>query len=686
MTDEEARKRIEQLKREIDYHRRNYHVYDRETLSPEALDELKHELAQLESQYPQYITLDSPTQRVGGEVLEAFEQYIHQVPMKSLSDVFNKQELANWMKRNQSLLPDDRELDYFVELKLDGLAISLHYDHEELIRGVTRGNGTQGEVVTHNVKTIEDIPLTLDLSTENFISLLDKYRAGWGGEFQQKYHGQLEVRGEVYVRFSEFDRINHQRRENQQQPFANTRNMAAGSLRQLDSRVAARRPLRFFAWSCVTDLGQRTQAEEQYLLNLLFPVLTETCCTQSLKEIEQFKDRMYQKRDIIDFAYDGLVIKVNDKHTQQELGFVGKGPRFMIAYKFPAEEKTSQVQDIRIQIGRTGKVTPVAILKPIEVYGVTVSQVSLHNQDEIDRLDLRIGDTVVVRRAGDVIPEIVQTLPGLRPTGTQPFEIPDTCPWCGHSLRRQEGYVAHFCLNPHCPARVLGNLSYMVSQEAFDIRGLSHGVLQRLINAGLIESEGDIFTLKEEDIASLPGFGQKSATKLIHSIESSKTISFSRFLQSLGIPHVGKQTAEILANNFQNIIELETVSPESLETIPDIGPIVAQAIYQFFQNPSHQEKIQRLFTLGVTIEYPDNFSDNQFLHGKSFVLTGTFAQSRKDLQDLIIRHGGQIKSSVTKNVDYVVYGESPGSKYQKAQKLGIDMITEDRLRELLNIN
>lgn len=688
MNRSDVKERIEKLKSEIAYHRGQYHIHDVETISPAALDQLKHELARLEEEFPEFITPDSPTQRIGGEPLSEFEKHTHRVPMTSMNDVFDEAELEQWVSRNQNILAKagiEESVDFYVELKLDGLAISLVYENESLSVAATRGNGQVGELITENAKTVHDIPLRLDISIEDIAETLDKKRVGWGADFENLYKGQIEARGEVYVRFRDFELVNQAMSEAGKKSFANPRNLAAGSLRQLDSRITARRRLSFFAWQLVTDLGQATQAEEQFLLKVLgFPTLQENSVFATIQEVEEFHKHMYEMREKIDFAYDGLVIKVNQKDLQRELGFVGKGPRYQIAYKFEAEEATTVVEDIKVQVGRTGKVTPVAIMRPVHVYGVTVTHATLHNQEEIDRLGLRIGDTVIVRRAGDVIPEIVQVLPGMRTGKEIEFQMPTVCPVCGTELVQKEGQVNTLCPNRQCPARTMRHLTYFVSKNAFDIEGLSEKVLAKLENAGLVQNEVDVLNLAYDEVKILDGMGEKSAQKLIQNIEKSKTIDFYRFIQALGISYVGEQTAKELAQRFETLEDLCRASYEQFESVDDIGEVVAQSLVDYCSSEENQKKIEGMLAAGVKIQYPDRSRKEGFFSGKTVVITGTMEKySRSEAKELIEKQGGKVSGSVSAKTDYLVAGEKAGSKLAKAEKFGVEIIDEARFLKVV---
>jgi DNA ligase (NAD+) len=686
---EEAKERIEKLKSLIFYHRSQYHTHDVETISPAALDQLKHELAQLEEEFPEFVTSDSPTQRIGGEPLNEFQKHTHKVPMTSMNDVFDEGELEQWVTRNQNILTKagiKNPIEFYVELKLDGLAISLIYQKERLQAAATRGNGQVGELITENAKTVHDIPLKMEIDADRISKKLNILRKGWGDEFLVLYRGSLDVRGEVYVRFRDFELVNKEMMQAGKKPFANPRNLAAGSLRQLDSRITASRRLSFFAWQLVNDFGQKTQSEEHFLLEALgFPILKEYAVFDNMREVEKFHSKMYNMRQNIDFAYDGVVIKVNQKDLQRALGFVGKGPRYQIAYKFEAEEATTVVEDIKVQVGRTGKVTPVAIMRPVHVYGVTVTHATLHNQNEINRLGLLIGDTVIVRRAGDVIPEIVQVLPGLRTGREQEFSMPTHCPMCESRLERKIGQVNLMCPNSACPARTMRHLTYFVSKNAFDIEGLSEKVLTKLENAGLIQNEVDILKLTYDEVKILEGMGEKSAQNLIQNIKKSKEIDFYRFIQALGIPYIGEQTAKELAKKFETIDELMQATFEEFEAVDDIGQVVARSLVDFFSLQSNVHKIQGMLDSGVQIQYPPKSKKVGFFSGKTVVITGTMEKySRSEIKALIEQQGGKVSSSLSAKTDYLVAGENPGSKLDKAEQLGVKIVNEDFILARIN--
>jgi DNA ligase (NAD+) len=678
MSKQEAVKRITKLKQEIKKHRSKYHIQDISTISSGVLDSLMHQLSQLEAEFPELITTDSPTQRVGGEVLPEFEKVAHTIPMVSLNDVFDEIELQQWETRNQGIVGNKQNYKYFVELKLDGLAISIKYENSKLIQGLTRGNGSEGENITHNIKTIQDIPLQLN-SKEQIIVKLNEYDKNLAKRFESIWQGNCEVRGEAYIRYSQLNIINQKLKSQGQAEYANVRNLAAGSLRQLDSSITANRGLSFFAWGLITDLGQNTQQEEYWILEALgFPVVKENKLVENLSQVQKYYNELLNLRSKIDFAYDGVVVKVNDKNIQNELGFTGKGPRFMIAYKFPAEEVTTQVIDIISQVGRTGKVTPVAIMKPVNVYGVIVTKATLHNQDEIKRLGLLIGDTVIIRRAGDVIPEIVKVLPELRIGSEKEYIYPIICPECGTNLIQAPEQVNKYCPNSKCPARHIEYLAYAVSKEGFNIDGLSKQILFKLQEVGLIQHIDDIFKLSLDDIKIIAGFGEKSSQNLFNSIQKAKKITFRRFIQALGIPMVGNQTALQLSRHFSNLDEFLQTNLEKLQNIPDIGDKVSKSILDYIHNHNNLHIIQELLNLNIIIEY--TAIKKGIWTNKNICITGTFSQfTRDELKQKIELEGGLIVSQVSSNTDILLVGEKPGSKLDKAQNLGIKIILEKDL-------
>lgn len=674
-----AKRRVIKLRNEIQKHRSQYHIKDISTISASVLDSLMHDLSRLESDFPQLITPDSPTQRVGGDVLPEFKKVLHTAPMLSLNDVFDFNELIQWQNRNNGVANITKSYSYFVELKLDGLAVNLTYEGNTLILAATRGNGKEGEDVTNNVKTIHDVPLNLN-SKYKIGAELRSRDSDLAKRFISLWDGSCEVRGEAYVRNSQLQNLNNKLKSKGQSIYANVRNLAAGSLRQLDSSVTASRGLSFFAWSLVTDLGQKTQQQEYWILQALgFMVVKENVLLDDIDEVQKYYEKAFTLRSDVDFAYDGIVVKVNDKKLQDILGFTGKGPRFMVAYKFPAEEVTTQILDIVSQVGRTGKVTPVAIMKPVNVYGVTVTRATLHNQDEIERLGLMIGDTVIIRRAGDVIPEIVRVIPELRVGDESKYLYPITCPECGHELVQAIDQVNKYCTNKGCPARHIEYLSYAVSSDGFNIEGLSKKSLVRLQDSGLVQHVDDIFKLTLDDIKVTARFGDKAALNLLNSIQKSKKISFRKFIQALGIPLVGSQTALQLSKKFKSLESLMKTELDNLKEIRDIGDKVATSIFEFMNSKNNISLINNLFLSGVEIEY-DIITEGIWTN-KSVCITGTFHNmGRSEIKEFIEAQGGTVTSQVSKTTDFLLVGDTPGSKLERAKQLGVKVLFENDIK------
>jgi len=663
----QAKERIEKLKKLIDSYRYHYHVLDKPLVSDEVSDSLKHELQELENQYPDLKTTDSPTQRVGGEPLDKFEKVEHSQPMLSLRDAFNFRELKEWQERNERLLKKEITSQYFSEAKMDGLAVSLVYEKGVLKRGATRGNGRIGEDVTKNLKTIDAIPLKLRQQS--------KY-------FKKASQGKLEVRGEVYLSKNSFNKLNQKRKKEGLPLFANPRNAAAGSIRQLDPKIAARRDLSFVAYELVSDLGQKKHHQEHEIAkDLGFKIVGESRLCQNLKEVRDFYQQIADKRDKLSYQIDGVVVVIDDNELFGRLGVVGKAPRGMIAYKFAPEEVTTRLKDIEVQIGRTGKLTPVAILKPAQVAGSTVSRATLHNQDEIERKDVKSGDTVVIRKAGDVIPEVVKPIKELRPKNSKNFKMPKKCPICGGKVTKKEDEVDYYCLNKNCFIRVRRQLGHFISKGGFDIDGLGPKILKKLIDEGLVNNPADIFRLKKGDLEPLERFAEKSAQNIIDSINSSKKIPLARFIYSLGIRHVGEETSFDLAQKFRSIDKLSQADFNQLIKIPDIGEEVARSIEKFFKDKKNLYLIKELKAVGVKIIKP---KISHQLEGKSFVFTGSLADfSREEAEKAVRDLGGDVNSSVSAQTDFVVVGKDPGSKLKKAQKNKIKIISEKDFKKMI---
>lgn len=666
MNKTEAKIRIERLKKEINHHRYLYHVLDKQEISEAALDSLKHELYVLEQDYPEFVTEDSPTQRIGGKPLEKFHKVTHQVRQWSFNDAFEEKEIIDFDNRNRKILSDLGEdisapLEYTAELKIDGLHVVLTYEKGLFVQGATRGDGKIGEDVTQNLKTIESIPLKLDRE----ISVI--------------------VEGEVFMAKDVFEKLNKEREKRGEQLFANPRNAAAGAIRQLDPQVAKERKLGCFIYdlSAATDIDiPATQADELKLLEELgFRVSKHWKLLSKVEEVFDFHKSWYKRKEKENYWIDGIVLKLNKRKWQEMAGHTGKAPRWAIAYKFPAEQVTTVVEDIRVQIGRTGALTPVAHLKPVLVAGSTVSRSTLHNQDEIERLDVRIGDTVVLQKAGDIIPEVVSVVKGLRTGEEKKFHMPTRCPFCESEVKQREGEVAYYCPNKNCFAVELRKLAHAVGKKAFDIDGLGPNKVKQLAEEGLISDLADIFELKRGDLEILERFGEKSAENLLESLEKSRKISLARFIYALGIRHVGEETAITLARHFSTLEKIEQAGLEELAEIEDVGPVVAESIFEYFRNQENLDLIEKLLKAGVEIVQDGKVSKK--LDGLSFVLTGSLSElSREEAKEMIRSAGGQMHSSVSKNTDYLIAGENPGSKLEKAQEAGVKILTEEDFLEM----
>ena len=650
MTKQETKKRIEKLKKVINHHRYLYHVLNRQEISDAALDSLKHELFKLEAEFPDLVTSDSPTQRVAGKALAGFKKVEHQTPMLSIEDVFSERELADWQDYLERLSPG-QNFEYFCEPKVDGFGISLIYQDGIFVTGSTRGNGRIGEDVTQNLKTIESIPLRLRFDLLGRSNLPDS----------------VEVRGEVFMEKKDFEKF--------KEKYANPRNLAAGSIRQLDPKVASARPLKFLAYDLVTDLGQKKHSQKHQILKELgFKSEAGKVCSK-LSEVVSYWRAIAKKRETLPYQIDGVVINVNDNAFFQRLGVAGKSPRGVRAFKFSPKQATTKIQDVKVQVGRTGAVTPIAILQPVEVGGVTISRATLHNEDEIKRLQVKIGDTVIVERAGDVIPAVTKVLKELRSGREKEFKFPRTCPVCSTNLQKPKEEAVWRCPNLSCGARKREFLQYFASKKAFDIDGLGPKIIDQLVDENLISQPADIFELKEGDLIPLERFAEKSAKNLVEAIQKRKKIPLARFIYTLGIRHVGEETAINLAQYFGSINNLEKTTKEELEVIPDVGGKVAQSIHQWFQSKRNQKLIEDLLKVGVKILPPEKVA--RTLAGKTFVLTGSLESiTRSEAQKKIRLLGGHPSSSVSKETDYLVAGSEPGSKLDKAKKLGVKIINE----------
>lgn len=688
MTRETAAQRLEKLREEINYHRYLYHVLDRQEISDAALDSLKHELSALEERHPELITPDSPTQRVAGEALSKFKKVHHRVRMTSLADVFSENELRAWEERMQKLLHGEK-LDYFAEAKGDGFAVSLIYRNGIFALGATRGDGLVGEDVTQNLRTIEAIPLVIH---RNLRHVLDRHHEL--GRILKNFPRvrkaceatprEIEVRGEVYMSKRIFGAMNREQEKRGLASFANPRNIAAGSVRQLDPKITASRRLSFFAWDLVTNLGQETHEEEHLIMKVLgFPVVPLSETARTIDEVIRFWRNTEVMREKLPYLIDGIVVQVNHGKLFERLGIVGKAPRGACAMKFAAKEGTTVVENIIVQIGRTGVLTPVAVLKSVPIGGVTVSRATLHNLDEIRRLGVRIGDTVVVERAGDVIPAVSGVLTRLRPKHARIFHMPKTCPVCGAKVVRRFGEVAYRCSNVRCGAIQREGLYHFVSKHAFDIAGLGPKNIDAFFDNGLIRDAADLFTLKEEHIKQLERFGEKSAENLVHAIQAKRHVPFARFLYALGIQHVGEETAHELAVQFGSLERLGRSSLEDLRKVSDIGEVVAKSIYQWFRTERNRKLIQKIRHVGVTIISGPTTRGGK-LGGKTYVLTGTLeSMTRDEAKEKIRSLGGSISENVSRETDYVVAGREPGSKYNRAEKLKVPILNEQEFKRMI---
>ncbi|MDX9913151.1 MAG: NAD-dependent DNA ligase LigA [Candidatus Moranbacteria bacterium] len=694
--------RIEKLRKEVDKHRYLYHVLDKPEIDDSVYDSLFEELIKLEKENPEFYSATSPSQRVGGEILDKFNKVKHTVKQWSFDDLFDFSELQKWeekidkmvLKRNLKKA-DYGEIKYCTELKIDGLKIILEYKDGKLVRGATRGDGEVGEDVTHNIKTIQSIPLELSEKI-NLIAV-----------------------GEIWLGKNELEKINQEKESQGEARFANTRNAAAGSIRQLDSSVVARRKLDSFIYDIEKLDGEKFKIESQIdelelLKKLGFKVNPYYKKCQNIREIEKFYQEWVNKKDAENYELDGIVIKVNAKKIQEALGYTGKSPRWGIAYKFPAQRVTTVIEDIFVQVGRTGALTPVAHLRPVRVAGSVVSRATLHNQDEINKLDIRIGDTVVIQKAGDIIPEVVSVVKNLRTGKEKRFKMPENCPICGGSVKRADislnannkQSAAHYCTNPNCFAVEMQKIIHFVSRKGFDIEGLGEKIVEQLIQAGIIENFADIFEITKGDLEPLERFAEKSADNLVKAISEKRRISLEKFIFSLGIRHVGEETAllisgeinrEFLISNFQFPINTKSknflteiinyfpkITVEDWMGIKGIGEKSAQSLVSWFSDEKNIKILNKMKALGVEVFLDNSSAEDGVMKGKNFVLTGALSGfTREEIKDIIRKEGGKISSSVSAKTDFLLAGESVGSKYEKAQKLGVKILDEKMFKEML---
>ncbi len=707
-----AAERILKLRSEIWRLNRAYFIENQTEVSEDVRDALKQELIALEKEHPELITPDSPTQRVGAPLDGRLPKVRHLTPKESLQDAFSKEEVEDWMEQMKRQLGDQRPLDIICELKIDGLNISLIYERTSdighrtssyhLTRAVTRGNGIEGEDVTHTIRTIENLPLSFEGETD-------------GPEI-------LDIGGEVYMPKAALEKVNKNLEEDEK--FANPRNAAAGSVRQLDPKIAASRDLRMFCYAMGTPSADALKLESQSAILRFFqkvglPVAPGWSVVQSIDAAEKMYEEIGQKRSDLPFDIDGIVLKIDDRRTQRDLGSTAKAPRWARAYKFPAEEKTAQLLDIHFQVGRTGAITPVAILTPTHIAGTTVTRATLHNADEIERLGVRIGDTVIIRKAGDIIPEVMQVLENLRPADSKAFHYPKHCPQCGTTLDRVEGEVAIFCPNTDCPGRKQESIEHLTSRYAFNIEGLGKETVQELLDRGVIADSADIFFLTAEDLLSLPFFKEKKTENILQAIAKARTIPLERFLFALGIRHVGRETAEVLARSIhwpESDVEIEqpttsaqptlfgmpekttlhgitvtdvlrTISDltsEQLNAIDGVGSVVAESLTEWIAHPEHKALLQKFADGGVVCLVPQRSSLEQIFDGQTFVLTGTLPTlSREEAKEMMKARGAKVSGSVSKKTDYVLAGEDAGSKLDDAQKLGVKVIDEAEFLKMI---
>ena len=657
----DIKKRVEELTNILNDANYKYYVLDEPTITDQEYDKYLRELEELEQKYKEFARDDSPTKRVGGEVLDSFKKVTHKIPMMSLSDVFSESEVVNFDERikKEGIRPQ-----YVCELKIDGLSVSLLYEHGKLVRAATRGDGVVGEDITHNVKTIKSVPLTLNEDID------------------------IEVRGEIYMSKKSLEKVNLERIKNGEKPLQNARNGAAGSIRQLDSKVAAKRGLDVWIYHLPNplDYGIHTHYEAlEFMKKLGFKTNPNNRLVNNINEVLEFISEKNAERKRLPYDIDGIVIKVNNIDQQQELGFTAKYPKWATAYKFPAEEVLTRLNDIIFTVGRTGQITPNAVLDPVIVMGSTIARATLHNENYIKEKDLRIGDIVSIRKAGDVIPEVVEVKKERRTGNEKNFEMIHNCPICGTTLVKKEGQVDYFCLNEHCPTRKIESLIHFAERDAMNIDGLGEKIMEDFFNFSFIRTIPDIYLLQthREDLTRLEGYGEKSVTKLLEAIEKSKSNSLEKLLFGLGIPHVGSKTAKIIASHYHNIDNIMKATLEDLSSINDIGEIIAKSIVDYFQKEDNKIIIERLKQYGIKMNYlGQKIIKDETFYGKTFVLTGTMTEYKRDeAKNLIENYGGKTSSSVSKKTDVVIAGAEPGSKYDKAVELGITIWSEEDFKK-----
>mgnify|MGYP002529054773 FL=1 len=658
------KQRIDELIKIINKASEEYYTNDNPTITDQEYDDYYHELEKLEQQYPELIREDSPTKRVGGKIIDEFKKVSHEIPMMSLGDIFSEDEIFEFDQRIKKTIPNPT---YVCELKIDGLSVSLLYENGKLIRGATRGNGIIGEDITHNVETIKSIPLVIN----------DKRK--------------IEVRGEIYMPKKSFNKLNQERQEKGESLFANPRNAAAGSVRQLDSKIAAKRNLSTFIYHLPSsdDFNIKYHHESlSFMKELGFIVNENIKIADNVNEVINYVKEWTEKRESLPYEIDGIVIKVDKIEDQKKLGYTSRTPKWAIAYKFPAVEVLTKIKNIEFCVGRTGKITPRADLDPVHLAGSIIKSVTLHNEDYIKEKDIMINDTIVLHKAGDVIPEVVKVLKERR-TGIEiPFKMIKNCPICNSKLEKKETEANYFCPNPNCDARNIEGLIHFSSRETMNIEGFGESIVEDFYNEGYLKTICDYYTLynHKEDLKELEGFGEKSINNLLQNIEKSKENSLEKLLFALGIRYIGKKTAKILAINYRNIDKLMSAEYEDLVKIQDIGEVIADSVYKFFKEEKNIKTINELKLLGVNMEYKGNESIDDNFNNKTFVLTGTLSKLTRDEASIEIENrGGKVTSSVTKKTDYVIVGENPGSKYQKAKDLNINILNEEEFLNMLEV-
>jgi len=667
MVTEILKKRVEKLREEIEYHNYRYYILDQPEISDAQYDRLMRELEKIEEEHPELRTPNSPTQRVGAPPLEEFEIVNHSIPMLSLANAFDESEARDFDKRVKKFLGSSSEIAYVAEPKLDGLAVELVYERGQFVVGSTRGDGVNGENITQNLRTIKTIPLQL---IRKEIPVPER----------------LEVRGEVIIQLDKFKTLNRKREEMDEPPFANPRNAAAGSVRQLDSKITAERPLEIYCYGMGDVRGRAFKTHWEILQT--FPKWglrtnphIQKC--QNIDKVLEYYHEMNERREKLPYEIDGIVIKVDRLDLQTRLGEIARSPRWALAFKFQPKQETTKILDIRVQVGRTGALTPVAVMKPVQVGGVEVSRATLHNQDEIDKKDVRIGDTVIIQRAGDVIPEVVQVITSKRTGSEKKFKMPPKCPvpGCGAEVIKEE--AIHRCIGLDCPAQLKGRIKHFASKRAMDIEGLGVKLIDQLVEKGLVKDVADIYYIKKEELIALERMADKSAQNIIDAIEASKEKPLAKFLYALGIRHVGETTAEDLAHHFSRLEDFFHLSEEDLMEVEGIGPEVADSVHQFFRDKKNRESIDRLKKAGVKVIEP-KAKEKGKLAGKVFVFTGALQTfGRDEARNLVKSLGGTTASSVSKKVDFVVIGEDPGSKLDKAKELGIKVLTEEEFKKMI---